>query len=163
MAIDEMAESKAIWEQQEGEPNEAYARFLVYRNLGVGRSISSAAASVAKGEKRRSGQWERDSANFEWSVRAIDWDIFNAKRIGESIVLEYIQTLKVMWFKTLQVASDKKTKPKGWAELVETVTTLGAFIPQETVAGIRRAAEDSNSVAAIGHGGTGAVGEAGGA
>jgi hypothetical protein len=147
---DGVSDSAKLWDQIEGESPEAYARFLVYRNLGIGRSVASAIETLGKSGKKRNGQWEHDSSEFNWVDRAAAWDISNAKRVGESVVLMYIETLKAMWAKTLAVAVDKTTKPRGWEELIETVTTLGAFIPQETVAGIRRSIEDTNSVPAIG-------------
>jgi hypothetical protein len=34
------------WEQQPGEPDAAYVRFLVYRNLGPGRTLRLASATL---------------------------------------------------------------------------------------------------------------------
>src|SRR5258707_13385220 len=82
------------WSQREGEPDGAYARFLVYCHLGPSRSIDAAyqtVAGAAKGSKRRApGQWFRDSQQWEWHRRAEAWDIFHLRQAGAPGVAEVV-------------------------------------------------------------------------
>ncbi len=160
-----MAESKAIWEQQEGEPNEAYARFLVYRNLGVGRTLATAYQSATNSKKSLniSGTWTDDSAKWSWRERASAWDIEVLAEVGRGVVVKFVSALDLSFGAIIQQLASGKVKPKSWGQILSAITILGNFIPQETVAEIRRLAQDSDNVPAIGHGGTGAAGEVGGA
>lgn len=139
-----------IWEQQESESNEAYARFLVYRNLGVSRSVQMARKLTAKkGEKGRSGAIERESADFNWQERASAWDIFNLEQSGRNTVVAFIGALEKLAYKSLQALDNDKIHPENWEEVVKAVNILGGFIPAETVEAIRLYAEQ-HRISAIG-------------
>lgn len=74
------------WEQLPDEPDNAYERFLVYRDLGHGRSLSKAyqAACGLEQCKRVPGNWQRHSKRLQWPERAIKWDIDRLQREGEA-------------------------------------------------------------------------------
>jgi hypothetical protein len=97
------------WHRQLGEPVPAYRRFLVYLNLGFGRSLCGAyleyrirQRKAMKGKQRREnaqkgakrqqkirpkipvpGQWCRDAARWNWRERATEKDIHTLLRQGE--------------------------------------------------------------------------------
>src|SRR5262249_5670477 len=72
------------WDQRPDEPDPAFVRFLIYRDLGPGRSLIQAYLAFLRlldgsteGVERRSipGQWYRDSRQWEWVRRARAWDV----------------------------------------------------------------------------------------
>jgi hypothetical protein len=60
----------APWERQESESTAAWRGFVAYRDLGVVRSISAAAAELGKSSKLL----ERWSVEHHWVERAREWD-----------------------------------------------------------------------------------------
>ena len=144
-----MDESTKPWDQQEGESNEAYSRFLVYRNMGALRSVDKAYQNVLPNAKRANGQWRDDCAKFEWVIRASAWDIYTLTEIGQRVVVRYVNALDLAFQRIIESLSDENRKPKSWDAIIESITILGGFIPQETVATIRQN-NAGDSVPAIG-------------
>ena len=68
------------WDQMEGEPDKWYARFQIYLELGVTRTVR--AASTAAGRQARGvplpmgGVWSDNSRRWRWRERAHAWDVF---------------------------------------------------------------------------------------
>lgn len=147
-----MADEKRAWEQREGEPNEAYARFLVYRNLGRARSLESAysldsgqAAKKSRKKQSISGQWTSDSTAYDWVERATAWDIEMLIIHGADVVLDFIEAMRNYANKTLRASFGEGLTPRDWGELTNALNTLGKFIPADTVAAIQdTAAEGQN-------------------
>ena len=145
-----MGNEQKLWEQQKDEPNEAYTRFLVYRNLGVVRSLESAYNQASKSVKKRvPGKWYEDSSKFSWVERATAWDIDTLTKVGQRVVVKYINALDLAFQRIIEALNNEKMKPRTWGSAIESINVLGEFIPQETVAEIRRA-QDADSVPAIG-------------
>ena len=147
--------TKSIWEQQEGEPNEAYARFLVYRNLGITRTLEKAYNSQYANNRKKSqsisGTWTGDATKWNWSERASAWDIDTLTEVVQRVVAKYINALDLSFQRILDALGNAKLQPKSWDRILDSITILGGFIPQETVATIRQN-NASNSVPAIGRG-----------
>jgi hypothetical protein len=85
------------WDQQPGESDAAYRRFLRYRDLGMGRSIDAAyfstrppgagAGLTAAGKRRRApGQWMRECSRWRWRERASKWDIDHLQRRADELL-----------------------------------------------------------------------------
>jgi hypothetical protein len=152
-----MTDVKKQWEQREGEPNEAYARFLVYRNLGVGRTLDAAysvsnSVGIKRNKSERSGgQWHDDSAAWDWKDRSAAWDIEVLAEVGRGVVAKFVGAIDLSFGVIIQQLASGNIKPKSWSAVLGAITTLGAFIPQETVSEIRRLAKDVDNVPAIGH------------
>jgi hypothetical protein len=146
-----MDESTKLWEQQNGEPNESYSRFLIYRNMGALRSVDKAYQNVLPNAKRANGQWRDDCAKFEWVSRASAWDIYTLTEIGQRVVVRYVNALDLAFQRIIESLSDTSHKPKSWDAIIESITILGGFIPQETVATIRQN-NAGDTVPAIGRG-----------
>lgn len=74
------------WDQQPGEPGPAYQAFVVYRDLGVARSLDAAyrksheaqrgrdGGADAPSGKRASGRWRTWCQAYRWAERAGAWD-----------------------------------------------------------------------------------------
>ncbi len=139
------------WEQQPGEPAEAYVRFLEYRNLGPARSIDAAYAVSNKiapnraKPRRASGQWDADSATYRWVERAAAWDIETFSTIGQQAVIKFIAAIDKFAEKTL--AAMESTEPRNWSDILDTIELLSRLIPSETVeALVKRAKADSSNM-----------------
>src|SRR5512139_1011766 len=94
-----MADERRPWDQLPDEPSAAYARFLVYRNLGAARSVDAAyhtgPSEAKRGKARRaSSQWFEDSVHYQWPERAAAWDIENLTTLGHTVVVKFINILE---------------------------------------------------------------------
>lgn len=58
------------WEKQSNESSQAFEAFVIYRDMGLQRSIRSAAKTLGKSHKLL----ERWSAKYKWSDRAAAFD-----------------------------------------------------------------------------------------
>lgn len=122
------------WEQLENETPEAYTRFLVYRNLGPGRSIAAAYKAVKGGKKREpSGQWERDSVAYNWPDRAARWDVAQLSELVPEATANIFKAISETARIALRELESGRLKPANWAELKETVTLLASFISPEVI------------------------------
>lgn len=135
-----MSDERKPWDQLPDEPDPAYVRFLMYRDLGPARSIDAAyvaaTGEATKGSKRQQrapGQWTHDSAQFGWPERALAWD----KHLLADLVPEAASVIFHTINETARVAlrhlQSGKLRPRNWQQLVETVTILASFIAPETI------------------------------
>ncbi len=145
------------WDQLEGEPDPAYAHFLVYRNLGPARSLDAAYATVASNrvksrqrQNRPSGSWAKESAVYRWAERAAAWDIYTLTAVGMQAVVKWVNALDRAIEQTLIHLQTSKRKPRTWKEMIDAVVALGNFIPAETVAEIRTIADAADRPPPIG-------------
>lgn len=131
------AAAQQPWSQREGEPDGAYARFLVYCHLGPSRSIDAAYRAVvgaAKGSKRRApGQWFRDSQQWDWPRRAEAWDVFHLIEAGRLAVARFVAVLSDLAVRLLRELEEGDVKPRSWADLLATVQVIGQHLPPETI------------------------------
>lgn len=58
------------WDRMDEESATAFEAFVVYRDLGAGRSLSKAGEKLGK----TAGTLSRWSADFSWTSRALEWD-----------------------------------------------------------------------------------------
>jgi hypothetical protein len=129
-------DEQPIWDQLPNEPDAAYNRFLVYRNLGPGRSLQSAWAAQngtkRKKSERMSGQWRDDSAAHRWVERANAWDGYQLQQAGAATVHNWINILSGIAGKTLE-AINEGVKPDNWSGVIQSAQVLGAHISPEAV------------------------------
>lgn len=143
------------WDQQPGESAEAYSRFLIYRNLGVGRSIqaayaaylttfSNAATAVSNGVKRRRapGHWAADSARWRWVDRSSAWDVHHLADSGRKAVEQFVGALLVAAQKAAVALTRPGCRPKTWPEALAALDVLAKFITPEVV---QAAARNTNA------------------
>jgi hypothetical protein len=131
-----VSNEQPIWDQLPNEPDAAYNRFLVYRNLGPSRSLQSAwdAQKVSNRGKsgRVSGQWQKDSADYQWVERANAWDGYQLQQAGAATVHNWINILSGIAGKTLE-AINEGVKPDNWSGVIQSAQVLGAHISPEAV------------------------------
>lgn len=126
------------WDQRKGEPAEAFARFLEYRNLGPGRSVDAAYRLLhpsASGE-RAPGSWWQDSAQHDWKSRATAWDVHHLQESGHRVIATFVAALQEVAAKLLAAVFEHK--PDSWAEAIETMRAIGAHIPPSTYESLHR-------------------------
>lgn len=126
------------WDRQPGEPAAAYARFLIYRNLGPGRTLNAAYwvyTGAPEGTARRPapGSWHRDSAMWNWPSRASDWDVTNLWDMGREIVITYFAAYKTLTDRTLETLTNPDTRPANWRDVLETLSLLDRLVTPEQV------------------------------
>lgn len=134
-------DERAPWDQMEGEPAPAYARFLSYRNLGPSRTILRAEAALNNGKPKEKGSkpgstWAQDSATYGWVARADAWDVSNLQRAGEQFVVRFVEILRRYSLRTLEAIEAGSIKPNDWRSLTEAVTTLSAFVSPAALAAV---------------------------
>jgi hypothetical protein len=131
-------ENKPIWEQQEGEPDEAYTRFLIYRNLGPARTIEKAAGLLhdeTKGKKTKvsTSQWTKDSAEYNWRERAAKWDIAMLSSVVPETAAYIFAGIREFAKITLEHLQSGTYSPKNWAEVKDSLVTLAGFVAPEII------------------------------
>jgi hypothetical protein len=80
-----------LWDKRETESDKAYAAFLLYRDLGRGRSLAKASSTLDKptSKLRQFGTW---SAQHGWVERVAAWDA--AEQAKDEKALDDLRQLK---------------------------------------------------------------------
>ncbi len=140
-----MAEAKTIernpWEQLDGEPNEAYARFLVYRNLGPARSVLLAYASLRSAAPRSKDKptqrapriWWENYRAFQWKDRAAAWDVSQMANAVPEAATTIFKLMGETARACLAEVANGNIKPQSFVELKDMVVILGNFISPEVI------------------------------
>lgn len=82
------------WERMPHESSKAYQAFMLYRDLGPGRSLTAAHKAHKAGAHGASGQWTRWSSAHEWKRRAEDYDIWHERQLRIEREKEHREELK---------------------------------------------------------------------
>jgi hypothetical protein len=125
------------WEKQEGEPDTAYAHFLAFLTLGVGRTIirayklthpDSEAAAV-------SGVWRDESGRWSWRKRANDHDLSLFREVARESVAVYGEAIRHLGVKALEAMASEKPemRPLNWEQALGTFSFLRSLFPTETI------------------------------
>lgn len=126
------------WEQLPGEPPEAYARFLIYRNLGPARSLDAAYAisNITKRKKSESasGQWREDSTAYHWRERAARWDVAQLSVVVPETTGLIFQAIAEYAKIVLEELQARKQKPRTWSELKEGLVVLSTLVSPDVIA-----------------------------
>ncbi len=132
---------RKAWQQLAGESNEAYARFLVFRDLGPARTVFLAYASSRPGApKTENGPalgvpriWWENYRVFQWKHRAAAWDVtqmVNAVPESATTILKLIgETARAC----LAQVENGNIKPQNFTELKDMVVILGNLISPEII------------------------------
>jgi hypothetical protein len=160
-----MAASEA-WAQLPGESGDAYARFLIFRNLGPRRSLRRAYHHYLTvhdgftGGKERlhvPGQWCADSADHFWIDRAAAWDVRNLTAYGARLASLHVQSITSIAEKNARYARKLKPGDDGWAGLVASVKVVGEYLTPEVMRGLQDRGTRREPVPAPGPDGLAAV------
>jgi hypothetical protein len=86
------------WDQLPDEPDGAFARFVLYRCLGLGRSIRRAyhewlrqRGTPCRGDERPPGAWQRYASLFRWRERARAWDVAQMEQAGQATAYSLLE------------------------------------------------------------------------
>ncbi len=137
-----MAES---WDKLPGESDEAYARFLIYRNVGPRRSLKRAYLHYLRvydeftgGTKRLHvpGSWHADCASNFWCDRAVAWDIRNLSAYGARVAVLHVRAVAILAEKNARHAVKLAPGDDGFSDLLASMRTVAEFLTPEVVRGI---------------------------
>lgn len=132
-----MAGDRKAWEQLDNEPDEAYVRFLVYRNLGPARTLDLAYAAANVNKRKRSasasGQWREDSTTYHWRERAARWDVSQLSQVVPETAGLIFESIKEYARIVLGELQTGKHKPRKWAEVKDSLVTLAQFVSPEVI------------------------------
>lgn len=142
-----MGDDMAIpWKQQPTEPGSAYARFLLYRNLGPGRSHRKAyLLYLQRFDGYRGGlkglnvphSWRTESKKFGWVDRAIAWDVNVLQMQGAKIAALHTATVCRLAAKCAERAKRVKPGDDDYGDFLNTVRAVGAFLSPELLRGVQ--------------------------
>jgi hypothetical protein len=124
------------WEQMDGEPDAAFARFLVFLNLGPRRTVDAAYRAFVGNRRKaseRSGQWGADASRFHWHERASKWDIAQLSLLVPEAAGNIFRAINEVARIALESLKEGKVRPKTWGQLMETVVILASFVSPETI------------------------------
>ena len=130
----------APWDQLLDEPITAYRRFLVYRNLGPGRTLEKAyrATKGNKGQQESPpGSWTRNTTQYNWVERATAWDIEQMSQYGTQAVINWVLSIVELSEQTLVEIQSGRLKPRSFDQLLGALDVLGKFVTPETVEAAR--------------------------
>jgi hypothetical protein len=121
------------WLQRWDEPEESFARFLHYRNLGPCRSLNEAYRVASNGDKlcRATGQWGDDSRKYKWVKRAAAWDVHKLSKAGDKIVMSYVALVEKIIAKALAFVDT--CGPERWPDVLSAVKMLNGFITYDAL------------------------------
>lgn len=148
-----MSEPQHQWDQQPGESDQAYTRFLYYRNIGPTRSISKAFYKYSEegGETQRSsGTWYAESSQWKWVARAHAYDVHTLQEVGRQAAIKLVHAIQAYATKVLDSLLDPKIRPENWEEACDALTILARFVPADTVNAIVRSDPRDGSTAPAG-------------
>lgn len=132
-----MSDERRPWDQLPDEPDKAYACFLVYRDLGPGRSIDKAYQSVSKSSKGRNGQWLYYSSVYHWPERASSWDVAMLSQYGADTVVNWVKSLAKLSELAFAKVSSGDVEIRNLSQLLDVINVLGNFVTPETVQAAR--------------------------
>lgn len=138
------------WDQQHGEPDEAYVRFLLFRNMGPTRTILAAWQLWVKARpaprtktKRKtaaqthaSGTWSDDAATWRWIERARAWDIATLRDVVPETATLIFSAIREMARITLEELTSGNLRPTTWEEVKDSAVVLSQFIAPETITAV---------------------------
>jgi hypothetical protein len=123
------------WERQTEESGKAFAAFACYRDMGIGRSISLAAARVGKSVSMR----KRWSARYGWQERVAAWDREQDRRASEAAAQAVRERAEEIRQKQLKDGKDlQRLARAGIAQLIDRDAETGEprLVRELTVSGI---------------------------
>lgn len=133
------AEELQPWQKQEGESNTEYAKYLVYQNMGPGRTVLRAYRAYKQDPNitTYSGAFRRLSTVRRWIDRASAYDVYAMSDRGTGIVVNWVEALVLLSERTLSAIIDQDLRPKNLEEALRIIDVLSQFVTPETVQAAR--------------------------
>lgn len=137
----------AVWERMADEPEESYARFLIYRGLGPLRTLPYAEKTATGSKKKQaSGTWTKDSTTYKWVERCTAWDISLLTKNGERLGYVFIGILEKMAEQLAERVASGLAKPKTQRDVIEWLKTLSPYLTPQLIEKIRSQPPGANSL-----------------
>lgn len=133
------------WDQLATETDESYSHFLIYRNLGVSRSMRLAYKRYLEmydgytGSHKTlhiPGNWRQDQTNHWWSERASSWDIRNLHTYGARLAVLHVQSITKIAEKCVRQSKKLNPGDKGWSDLLDSMAVVQSYLTPDVVRGI---------------------------
>jgi hypothetical protein len=130
------------WERLSAENSEAYARFLIYKDLGPCRGLKKAYLEYLRrydgftGDAKRlhvPGQWYDDSRFHSWVDRAAAWDVYCLARYGAGIAALHVTALRRLAERNARLAGKLKPGDDGFADLLASVRLVAEVMTPDVV------------------------------
>lgn len=140
------ATAREPWEQISGEPDEAYRRFLIYRNCGLWRSMRKAYHRYLQsqdgftGGRERihvPGSWIDDCRDWFWVNRASAWDIHNLSTYGARVAALHTQAIVQIAHKNARYGKKLKPGDEGYTDLLNSVRLVAEYMNPDVMRGIQ--------------------------
>jgi hypothetical protein len=137
---------RRLWDRLPAETDEAYARFLIYRNLGIGRSFRRAYRHYLRecdgytgGLERLHvpGSWRKDARAYFWAERAAAWDVRNLAAYGAKVAALHARAVEKVAKKNLRHAGTLTPADEAWPALMASLKVVQAFLSPEVVKGVQ--------------------------
>ena len=134
------------WDRLPNETPPAYARFLMYRNLGPRRSLRRAylhdlrvSDGYTGGVKRLHvpGQWYADCAANFWVDRAAAWDVRNLTAYGARLAVLHTRAVTTIAEKNARHAAKLNPGDDGWTDLIASMKLVAEFLTPDIIRAIQ--------------------------
>lgn len=133
-----------LWLQFHKEPDDAYARFCLYRGLGPGRTLISAYRTYLASFKNATngkrtqpshipGHWGEECSRWRWVERAEAWDVHVLKNYGERLATRFIGSLDKLAEKTAQAVAKPAMRPKNWKDVLDSLEIIAKYLRPDIV------------------------------
>lgn len=136
---------KEPWDQIRGEDDEAYAAFLIYRNIGMRRTLRKAYCHFLETHDGYTGghkelnlprSWRAASVSFFWKERATAWDIRNLHSYGARLAVLHTRAVTTVAEKCVRLSYELNPGDDGWADLLDSMDRVQNYLSPEVVKGI---------------------------
>jgi hypothetical protein len=145
-----------LWEQQKDEPYDDYGCFLLYRNLGPGRTLQlayleyrltfkNADREALESEEKLPpvpGSWATISSKWDWVRRSDAWDVHVFELYGERAVIKFVNALEKIAEKSCQALARPNMKPKTWHDVLEALAIIQQYAQPGSVNALRERKAD---------------------
>ena len=133
------------WEQQEGESDTAFAHFLAFLTLGVGRSIPRAYRATHPDTESTavSGSWRDESVRWGWRRRANDFDLSTFRETIRESVAIHGESIRHLGLKALDALSSEKPemRPANWEQALDAFAVIRSLFTPDIILSIANASE----------------------
>lgn len=144
------------WSKLPAESDEAYSRFLIYRNLGPCRSIRRAYFRyLQEYDGYRGGikginpphNWRAECAEYFWVERSAAWDVRNLSAYGARIAVLHVQAMTKVAEKSVRYAKRLEPGDEGWGDLLDSIRLVAEFLTPDVIRAIQERSKPARAAA----------------
>lgn len=144
------------WDQLPDEPDSEYANFLLYRNLGAGRSQQLAYQQHLDTFRNRNpdvtydrtkkpsvpGHWKDAAAKHRWYDRAVAWDIAQLENQGPELARLWASILISAARKAAECLANPRCRPRTFGEALAVLDRLSPYLTPDAIRPLAQPAAD---------------------